>query len=154
LSVPIYEGGQTYSTTRQAKETVQQRRFDVEAAREEVRAGVISAWGQWQAGKAQIEASQKQVASAEIALAGVREEAAVGQRTTLDILNSQQELLNARVDLVTAQRDRIVASYSVLSALGRLSLATLKLNAQPYDERRHFEQVKDLWIGIQAPDGR
>ena len=79
------------------------------------------AWGQLEAAKAQIEATQAQVAAAEIALNGVREEARVGQRTTLDVLNAQQDLVNARVSLVTAQRDRVVASYTVLAAVGSLS---------------------------------
>ena len=65
--------------------------------------------------------AQAQVAASEIALNGVREEARVGQRTTLDVLNAQQALVNARVALVTAQHDRVVASYSVLDAVGRLS---------------------------------
>ncbi len=121
LTVPIYEGGAVYSRTRQAKETADQRRIEVETQRDTVRAAVISAWGGLEAAKAQIEAAQAQVSAAETALNGVREEAKVGQRTTIDVLNAQQTLLNARSALVTAQRDRVVASYSVVSAIGRLS---------------------------------
>jgi len=84
----------------------------------------------------------------------VREEAKVGQRTTLDVLNAQQELVSARSSLVTAQRDRVVASYSVLSAVGKLSAQTLKLKAAAYDARQHYEQVKDKLWGTQTPDGR
>ena len=79
---------------------------------------MVQAWGQLEAAKAQIQATQAQVAASEIALNGVREEARVGQRTTLDVLNAQQELVNARVSLVTAQRDRVVASYTLLAAVG------------------------------------
>ena len=79
---------------------------------------MVQSWGQLEAAKAQIQATQAQVAAAEIALNGVREEARVGQRTTLDVLNAQQELVNARVSLVTAQRDRVVASYTLLAAVG------------------------------------
>ena len=71
--------------------------------------------------------------AAEIALNGVREEARVGQRTTLDVLNAQQELVNARVALVTAQRDRVVASYTLLAAVGRLSPQVLGLRVPVYD---------------------
>ena len=78
----------------------------------------MQSWGQLEAAKAQIQATQAQVDAAEIALNGVREEARVGQRTTLDVLNAQQELVNARVALVTAQRDRVVASYTLLAAVG------------------------------------
>ncbi len=81
------------------------------------------AWGQHEAAKAQIQAAQEQVTASEVALNGVREEARVGQRTTLDVLNAQQALVNARVALVTAQRDRVVASYGLLAAVGRLGAA-------------------------------
>ena len=79
--------------------------------------------------KAQIEAAQAQVSASEIALNGVREEARVGQRTTLDVLNAQQVLVNARVALVTAQHDRVVASYTLLAAVGRLSPAGARAQA-------------------------
>ncbi|RDJ21276.1 channel protein TolC [Bosea caraganae] len=154
LTIPIYEGGQIYSRTRQAKETAGQRRIDVDTQRDTVRAAVVSAWGGLDAAKAQIIAAQAQVQAAETALAGVREEAKVGQRTTLDVLNAQQELVSARSTLVTAQRDRVVASYSVLSATGKLSATTLKLKTEVYDARRHYDQVKGLLWGTQTPDGR
>jgi len=154
LTIPIYEGGQVYSRTRQAKETAGQRRIEVDTQRDTVRAAVVSAWGSLEAAKAQIVAAQAQVQAAETALAGVREEAKVGQRTTLDVLNAQQELVSARSTLVTAQRDRVVASYSVLSAIGRLSATTLKLRTEVYDERRHYEQVKGLLWGTETPSGR
>jgi len=154
LTIPIYEGGQVYARTRQAKETAGQRRIDVDTQRDTVRAAVVSAWGGLDAAKAQIVAAQAQVEAASTALAGVREEAKVGQRTTLDVLNAQQELVIARSTLVTAQRDRVVASYAVLSAIGRLSSQTLKLKAETYDARQHYDQVKGLWWGTQTPDGR
>jgi outer membrane protein len=154
LTIPIYEGGQVYSRTRQAKETAGQRRIEVDTSRDTVRAAVVSAWGAHDAAKAQITAAQAQVQAAETALAGVREEAKVGQRTTLDVLNAQQELVSARSTLVTAQRDRVVASYAVLSAIGKLSSETLKLRAEHYDARKHYDQVKGLLWGTQTPDGR
>jgi outer membrane protein len=154
LTVPIYEGGEVQARTRQAKETAGQRRLEADAARDQVRAAVISAWGQFEASRAQITAAQAQVAAAETALAGVREEARVGQRTTLDVLNAQQELLNARVNLITAQRDRVVASYAVVQATGRLSSRNLALHVQHYSPKLHFDQVKDLWGGLTTPDGR
>jgi outer membrane protein len=94
------------------------------------------------------------VKSAEIALDGVREEARVGQRTTLDVLNAQLALLNTRVALVSAQRDRVVSSYAVMAAVGRLSAANLGLAVVQYDPTIHFDQVKDKWIGLRTPDGR
>lgn len=154
LTIPIYEGGQVYAATRQAKETAGQRRIEVDTQRDTVRAALVSAWGGLEAAKAQIVAAQSQVEAATTALAGVREEAKVGQRTTLDVLNAQQSLVSARSSLVSAQRDRVVASYSVLSASGRLSAQTLKLKAESYDARQHYDQVKGLLWGTQTPDGR
>jgi outer membrane protein len=101
-----------------------------------------------------IQAAQAQVRAAEIALNGVREEAKVGQRTTLDVLNAQQLLLNARVQLVTAQRDRVVGSYALLASVGQLSASTLGLQVVKYDPTIHFDQVKGKWIGTGTPDGR
>ena len=154
LTVPIYQGGQEYATIRQAKETLGQRRLDLDTARDQVQSTVTQAWGQLEAAKAQIEATQAQVAAAEIALNGVREEARVGQRTTLDVLNAQQDLVNARVSLVTAQRDRVVASYTVLAAVGSLSPQILGLGIPTYDAMTHYQQVRDRWGGIRTPDGR
>jgi outer membrane protein len=154
LSVPIYQGGAEYSAIRQAKETLGQKRIDLDTARDQVRQGVVQSWGQLDAAKANIEATQAQVQAAEIALNGVREEARVGQRTTLDVLNAQQELVNARVSLVGAQRDRVVASYTLLAAVGRLSPQTLGLHVPVYDAQVHYHQVRDAWIGVRTPDGR
>jgi outer membrane protein len=154
LNVPLYEGGQAYSATRQAKEQAGQRRLEADWVRDQVRAAVVSSWGQLEAARAQIQAAQAQIDAAETALNGVREEARVGQRTTLDVLNAQQELLNARVNLITAQRDRVVASYSVVQAMGRLHSRNLGLAVNHYSPKVHYDQVKDLWIGTSTPDGR
>lgn len=154
LSVPFYQGGSEYSAIRQAKETLGQRRIEVDVARDRVRSAVIQSWGQLEAAKAQIEAAQAQVTAAETALNGVREEARVGQRTTLDVLNAQQELLDARVTLVSAQRDRVVASYTLLASSGRLNRDHLGLKAEQYDPKQHYDQVRDSWIGVRTPDGR
>jgi outer membrane protein len=122
--------------------------------RNQVRQAVVQAWGQFEATKAQVIAAQSQVTSSEVALNGVREEARVGQRTTLDVLNAQQALVNARVALVTAQHDRVVASYNVLSAVGRLSPRVLGLPTSVYDPTVHYQQVRDAWVGVRSPDGR
>jgi len=153
LDVPLYQAGEVSARVRQAKEIAQQRRFDVEFVRDQVRADVIAAWGQFEASTAQIEAAQAQVSAAETALTGVREEARVGQRTTLDVLNAQQELLNARVTLITSQRDRVVAGYAVIQAMGRLTPQSLALSTNIYDPSVHFEQVRGLWYGTQTPSG-
>ncbi|QQO11769.1 TolC family outer membrane protein [Bradyrhizobium diazoefficiens] len=153
-SVPIYQGGGEYSLIRQSKENLAQQRLNLETTRDQTRANVVQAWGQLEAGKAQVKSAQAQVTASEIALNGVREEAKAGQRTTLDVLNAQQALVNARVALVTAQHDRVVASYSVLNAVGRLAPQVLGLNTTVYDPSVHYQQVRDSWAGVRTPDGR
>jgi len=154
VTVPIYQGGSEYSLIRQSKESLAQQRLNLEQVRDQTRATVAQAWGQLQAAKAQVQSAQSQVSASEVALNGVREEARVGQRTTLDVLNAQQALVNARNALVTAQHDRVVASYNVLSAVGRLEPQVLKLNTTVYDPMVHYQQVRDSWIGVRTPDGQ
>jgi outer membrane protein len=153
LNVPIYQGGAEYSLIRQSKETLAQQRLNLETTRDQTRANTVTAWGQLVAGKAQVASAQAQVQASEIALNGVREEAKAGQRTTLDVLNAQQALVNARVALVTAQHDRVVASYSVLTNVGRLSPQVLNLSTISYDPSVHYQQVRDSWFGVRTPDG-
>jgi outer membrane protein len=154
LTIPIYQGGGEFSAIRQSKETVGQQRLNLDVTRDQARETVVQSWSELDAAKAQIEATTAQVNAAEIALDGVREEARVGERTTLDVLNAQQELVNARVALVTAQHDRVVASYTLLAAVGGLSMQRLGLNVSIYDPQVHYQQVRDAWFGLRNPDGR
>jgi outer membrane protein len=154
VNVPIYQGGAEYSLIRQSKETLEQQRLTLEQVRDQARADLVTAWGQLLAGKAQVVAAQSQVEASEVAYLGTTKEAQVGQRTVIDILNAQQTLVNARVALVTAQHDRVVASYAVLSAIGRLSPQVLHLTTPVYDPSVHYQQVRDKWVGVHTPDGR
>jgi outer membrane protein len=154
LSVPIYEGGAISSQVRQAKERLGALRIQVDIMRDAVRAQAVSALGLLNATQAQIRAAQAGVRAAQLALEGVQEERRVGQSTTLDVLIAQQALLNARVLLVRAQRDAVVASYTLLSAIGRLDATSLALNVAPYEPAEHYEQVRDKWFGLRTPDGR
>ncbi len=154
VSVPVYQGGSEYSLIRQSKETLAQQRLVLDQTRDQTRSTVVEQWGRLQAAKAQITSAQAQVTASETALNGVREEARVGQRTTLDVLNAQQALVNARVAIVTAQHDRVVASYAVLAAIGRLSPQVLGLKTTVYDPSVHYHQVRDAWTGVRTPDGR
>ncbi|MGE0196043.1 MAG: TolC family outer membrane protein [Methylocystis sp.] len=154
LNVPLYQGGAEYASIRQAKEQLGQARLNADLQRDSVRASVVSSYGLLETARASIVSGQAAVKAAETALAGVREEAKVGQRTTLDVLNAQQALLNARVNLVTSQRDRVVASYAALGSIGRLSAHELNLNVAIYDPSLHLYQVHDQWFGLDTPDGR
>ncbi len=154
LSIPIYEGGAPSSRVRQAKEVLGQRRIELDVTRDTVRHAVVAGWGGLDAARALIRAAEAQISAEQLVLSGVMEERRVGQRTTLDVLNAQQELINARVTLVTAQYDRVVASYSLLAAIGALSAQRLGLAVQSYDPTHHYMQVRDKWGGVRTPDGR
>jgi len=154
VSVPLYQGGAEYSTIRQSKETLAQRRLELATTRDQARATVVQVWSELQAAKAQIQAAQEQVRASEVALNGMRMEARLGMRTTFDVLHAQQVLVEARLSLVAAQHDRIVGSYNLLSAVGRLSPQTLGLPTSIYDPMVHYQQVRDAWTGVRTPDGR
>jgi outer membrane protein len=154
LNVPLYQGGAEYASIRQAKEQLGQARLNADLQRDSVRASVVSSYGLLETAKASIISGQAAVKAAETALEGVREEAKVGQRTTLDVLNAQQALLNARVSLVISQRDRVVASYAALGSIGRLSARELNLDVALYDPSVHYDQVRTRWFGMETPDGR
>ncbi|HLJ22179.1 MAG TPA: TolC family outer membrane protein, partial [Stellaceae bacterium] len=154
ISIPIYQGGAEYASTRQAKESLSQQEIQTDSLRNKVRQAVIAAWGRVQAQVGVVRAARAAVAANEVALTGVREEAKVGQRTTLDVLNAQQALLQSRTTLVTAEHDQVVFSYQLLSAIGRLNIPTLGLSVAEYDPRVHFDQVKNKWIGLRTPSGQ
>ena len=154
VTIPIYQGGNVSSRVRQAKEQLGVAQLQGDVARDQVRAAAINAWGQYQAAEASIIAARAQVAASQIALNGVLEEQKVGQRTTLDVLDSQRELVNARVSLVGAERDRVVAAYALMSAAGRLTASSLGLSVRVYQPVEHYEKVKDKWFGLRTPDGR
>ena len=154
LNIPLYQGGGEYTAIRQSKEQLGQAKIHVDSVRNEVRAKVIEAYAQYLSAKDSVEFSERAVKAAELALRGVRDESAFGQRTTQDVLNAQQSLLEARVNLVVAQHDRILGTYSALAAIGRLSVKDLQLNVIPYDPNRHYEQIKDKWFGVSTTEGK
>ena len=151
---PDLSGRGGICATRQAKESLSQQEIQTDSLRNQVRQAVVAAWGLNQAAVGVVRAARAAVSANEVALTGVREEAKVGQRTTLDVLNAQQALLQARTTLVQAEHDQVVNSYSLLSAIGRLNIPTLGLAVAEYDPRVHFDQVKSKWIGLRTPSGQ
>ncbi len=154
LNVPIYDGGLAASQTRQAKETASQSRQVLQQVRNQTRTAVISAWVTSEGAKIAVSAAESEVSAATVALEGVQREAQAGQRTTLDVLNAQGDLLSARARLIGAQRDRIIASYTLLSAIGHLDVKTLNLNTPDYLPEVHYHQIRDAWGGLRTPSGR
>jgi outer membrane protein len=156
VSVPFYDGGETSARVRQAKHTHVSRLQEVEQARTEAQAGTTQAWARFAAARAQIKSDTAQVEANRIAVEGVREEERAGQRSLLDVLNAEQELLDAEVALANSRREMIVASYTLLSQIGRMSAVELDLVEGAYDPVAHYEEVRSKWFGIDItrPDGR
>jgi outer membrane protein len=151
LNVPLYQGGGVSARVRQAKETNNQLKKVVEDARLGVHADVIANWGILQSSGPAITSAQAAVSANKIALTGVREEEKVGQRTTLDVLDAQRELLNSQIGLVTALRDRVVAEYSLFAAVGRMDAQALGLPVPYYDPIEHYDIVKNKLFGLRPP---
>ncbi len=154
LTQPIYDGGTAASQTRHAKEIASQSRLVLDQVRNQARTAAIGAWVANEGAKIAVTASESEVRAATVALAGVQKEAAGGQRTTVDVLNSQQDLILAKARLIGAQRDRVIASYTLLSAIGRLDVKTLALNTPDYLPEVHYHQVRDAWHGLRTPSGQ
>jgi outer membrane protein len=154
LNVPLYDGGSTSAQLRQAKEIAGKKKLDADVARAEIMSLTRATWANLQSSRTRMIAAQAQITAAERALYGVREEAKAGLRTTLEILNAQQELLNARIALIIAQRERVVASYGLMATIGRLSMDNLGVGAAYYEPERHYNQVKDSWGGGVGSSGR
>jgi outer membrane protein len=153
-NVPIYDGGLAASQIRQAKEIAMQARIVLELIRSLTQTAVLGAWVTHEGAKVALAAAEAEVRAASVALAGVQKEAQAGQRTTLDVLNSQQDLTAARARLIGAQRDRVIAAYALLSAAGRLDVKTLGLHTPDYAPEVHYHQVRDAWHGLRTPAGQ
>lgn len=125
VSLPIFSGGETTAKVREAKENAGRRRIEIDAARAQVQANAIRAWSQVQSAKIRLSAAEEQVRAASTALKGVREEFGLGQRTATNVLDAVQDLLSASINLATAQRERVLTTYAVSRALGKLSLVLI-----------------------------
>ncbi|MCK1448189.1 TolC family outer membrane protein [Bradyrhizobium sp. 2] len=154
INVPIYDGGTAASQTRQAKELASQSRLVLEQVRSQSRTAVVGAWVSNEGTKVALTAAESEAKAADVALQGVRREAAGGQRTTIDVLNAQQDLTAARSRQIQAQRDRVIASYTLLSAVGRLDVRMLNLDTPDYLPEAHYHQVRDAWHGVRTPSGQ
>ena len=146
-TVPIYQNGSEWSVVRQAKELVGQRRGELDSARRAAAENVIRAWRNLDAARSRVTSFEAQVRANEVALSGVRQEALVGSRTTLDVLNAEQELLNSQLSLISARHDVQVAYYGVLGGVGHLTARTLGLPVEYYDEEKYYNKVGSRWIG-------
>jgi outer membrane protein TolC len=146
--MPLYEGGAIYSQTRQAEQTVGQRRRQVDDARRAAVQTATQNWATLMAARASIASFAAAVRAAQIALSGMQEEEQAGRRTVLDVLIAEQQLFTTQSQLVTAEHDAALAEFNLAATVGRLIAAELKLPVRLYDMERHYREVKDKWIGF------
>jgi outer membrane protein len=148
LNVPIYQGGADEASVRQAKEFRSQAEINIVTSDRSVRQAVQTAWENFTSAQATIDSNQEQVKADTIAFEGVRREQQVGGRTTLDVLNAQQELLNSQLSVVIAQRNTVVAAYQLLASSGKLTAQNLGLKVKVYDPLQHYDDDAARWIGL------
>jgi len=148
MTMPLYEGGAIYSQTRQAQQTVGQRRSQLDDARRAAVQLADQSWAALQATRAAITSFTAAVRAAQIALVGLQEEALTGTRTVLDVLVGEQQLFTSQAQLVTAEHDTAIAEFNVGAAIGRLIAPELRLPVRLYDMGRHYKAVKDKWLGF------
>jgi outer membrane protein len=150
LTVPIYQAGAEYSRIRQTKETLKQNLDQVAAAERQAVQVTTQAWENLQAARANIQSFQAQIEANRIAYEGTVEEQRVGTRTVLDVLNAEQELFSSQTNLVGAQHDEAVSSYQLKTAIGEMTALALNLPVQRYDPQKHYDAVRNKWIGTSA----
>jgi len=148
VTVPLYQGGAEYAGVRQAKEQRNQSRANITDVDRQVRESAQTAWGSFTAAQASIVSSQMAVVANQSAVRGVIEEQRAGERSILDILNAQQELLSGEIVLGNAQHDMQVAAYQLLAASGNLTARSLALETTLYDPLDHYKSDASAWFGL------
>jgi outer membrane protein TolC len=152
LTIPLYQGGAEYSRVRQARQTARQRRNQLESAFRSVTESVSSSWDRLLSAAAQVPAFRSEVRANEIALEGLQQEALVGTRTVLDVLDGEQELFTSRVNLVRAQAEEVAASFQLKSAVGQLTVTGLDLPVEPYSPVPHYRENRNRLWGVSTKE--
>ncbi len=147
VKVPLYTGGGDYARLRAAYQERSEKREEVSEAQRVAEDTAFQAWDQMEAAANNIGWRQEEVASASAALDGMKQEERVGDRTSTDTLNAEQELLDSKVSALQAEHDRTVAMIQLMAAVGQFTAKNLKLNVDLYDPQRHYASVQNKWIG-------
>lgn len=150
VGVPLYQSGSEYARVRQAKNELQREKFLLQSLRNESIANARRVWQTYLAAIASTDSNKEAIHAAEVALDGVKQEAQYGARTTLDILDAEQELFSARVALVRSQRDAIVSLYNMLAVGGLLTPHYLGLEVEPYDNEKYLKEHMFDFVGFDA----
>ncbi|WP_300519238.1 TolC family outer membrane protein [Aliiroseovarius sp.] len=153
VSGPIYQGGKLSALYRQALAQAESQRANLHVVRQTVDQTVGNAWAQLAIATAQIEATDRQIRASRVALRGAREEASLGARTTLDVLNAEQELLDAEDARINAGVDQYLAVYQLLNSMGLLTADHLRLGVVTYDPEAYFNTVSTAPVRQVSPQG-
>lgn len=151
-TIPLYRSGSDYSKIRAAQQTLTQKTMDLEEARHKAIETARNAWESLIAASSAFDADKQEVDANSEALKGVTVESKVGTRTTLDVLNAEQELLDAKIDMAKAQHDKQLAMVQIKAAIGELNADHLRLPVEHYDPEQHYDDVKYKLIGFSKDD--
>ncbi len=152
LVMPLYQGGGDHARVRQSKEQLSQRRYIRDDALRAARAAIVDAWRSGRTADAAIRAIRRQVGAARFTAEGVREEARVGARSVVDVLDAERDLFGAEVDLAHAEREQTLAAYRLLAATGRLTGQDLALPVTYRDPKDHYRQTSGRWFGLKPSE--
>ncbi len=150
LSVPLYQGGGEYARIRQTRQALTEEQFSLQVAQRDVEKEIRAAWQALLTARARLMALARQVEAASLALAGVQQEARIGTRTVLDILDAEQELFEAEMAATVAERDALVAAYRIKAGMGMLTAEALDLDVMHFDPEAYYREVRRAWIGTGA----
>ena len=151
---PIYLGGQLTSLFREAVANRDAARGDLHETIHSIQRSVSSAWAELAAAKAQLVATQLEIRAARIAFEGSTEEAKLGARTTLDVLDTEQDLLDAQSSAISARAAETEAVYALLASMGLLTVDHLQLGVVTYDPGAYYNAVKDAPVVKVSPQGK
>ena len=152
--LPLYQSGSEYAEVRELRMIATQRRRELSAVRRGVEENFLRSWEELLTARARMLSFEASVTANEIALDGVNQEAEVGARTILDVLDAEQELFEAKVNLVRVRRDEAVATFKLLSIAGSMTAAELSLPVEIYDPGQHYQRVKEKWFGFEEESQR
>ena len=152
--MPLYRSGADYAHTRAAQQVYTQRKLELDDTVNKVHETANNAWQALQTAQNALSADKTEVDAAASALEGAKEESKIGTRTTLDVLNAEQELLEAKIDQSRAQHDKDFAVLQIQAALGELTTEHLHLPTATYDPTQHYDDARGQWIGFSKDDAR
>jgi len=151
FTMPLYQGGAEYSRIRAAKEGNVQAQELVAQAERQTRRIVVAGWANLLAARDRVQDAAAATRADRVAEVGLGQQQAVGARTTIDLLNAEQETLSSQVTEISARHDVLAAEIALLGAAGRLDSSALLPGATPYDPTAHYHQVHEKWIGTTPP---